>query len=297
MKIRQIEYFVAVAEELHFRNAATRLNVSQPPLSQQIQELEKHLGVVLFSREKAGVSLTPAGRRLLPHARRILESIEAASKAARHDVIKALNVGFVSSASPMLAPIIRQIRESFPDIDLRMIEANSARQADMLRSGSIDLALVRGPWTCAGFAREVIAEEQLALILATDHPRAADPDLKLADLADEPFVFFPRELGPGFFDTVVGACSRAGFSPELNQIAGSTLTMIALVASGQGFSLVPARLASVAKGIAALYPSDLNATTVLLAAFHESRRQMEPIPSIIRIFKEFSMGDPSRGLI
>ncbi len=297
MKLRQIEYFVAVAEELHFRNAARRLNISQPPLSQQIQQLEEHLGVALFSRDKTGVSLTPAGRRLLPHARHILKSIEAASKAARHDEIKGLNVGFVSSASPMLAPVIRRIRETFPDIDLRMTEANSARQADMLRAGLIDMALVRGPWACAGFIREVIAEEQLALILASDHPRASDPALKLADLANEPFVFFPRELGPGFFDTVVGACNRAGFSPELNQVAGSTLTMIALVASGQGFSLVPTRLALVAKGIATLHPSDLDATSVLLAAFHESRRQMEPIPSIIRIFKELSMEDPFRSLI
>lgn len=297
MKLRQIEYFVAVAEELHFRNAARRLNISQPPLSQQIRQLEEHLRIELFVRNKRGVSLTAAGRRLLPHARRILETVETASKAARYGETNILTIGFVSSASLLLAPAIRRIRELYPGIDLRMIEANTVRQGDMLRAGLLDIALVRGPWACANFVAEVVAREDLVLILAADHPRAADPTIKLADLAAEPFVFFSRELGPAFFDAVVGACNRAGFSPELNQVAGSTLTMIALVASGQGFSLIPRKLAAVANGIVAVQPPDLDATTTLLAAYHESRKQAEPIPSIVRIFRDFSAATSPSTLI
>lgn len=292
MNLRQLEYFVAVAEDLHFRNAARRLNISQPPLSRQIKELEEDLKVELFVRGQGGVSLTLAGRRLLPHARRILKSIITARRAARGDESNAISIGFVSSASVLVPLFSQHIRAHFPEIDLRLTEAGSARQSDMLRVGELDIALLRGPWAKAGFISEDVRRDNLALIVPVDHPRAGDPDLKLADLASEPFVFFPRDLGPGFFDTAMSACHAAGFSPTITQVAGSTLTMIALVASGQGFSLVPSSLAAMAKGVKILNPSDLNSTTLLLAAYPKTRKLTEPTASIIEILKQFG-NDPT----
>jgi DNA-binding transcriptional LysR family regulator len=288
MNLRQIKYFVAVSEELHFRNAARRLNISQPPLTRQIKDLEEDLGVALFVRGKHGVSPTPAGRRLLPHAQRILKSVETASRAARWGESNSITIGFVSSASVLVPSISRQIRACNPEIDLQLIEEGSARQHDMLRVGELDIALVRGPWANTGYISEEVSRDKLALIVPNDHPRAGDLDLKLADLASESFVFFPRELGPGFFDTAINACYAAGFSPVMNQVAGSTLTMIALVASGQGFSLVPSSLAVMARGVTVLYPSDLNSTTQLLAAYPEECKRSEPTASVIKVLKGFS---------
>jgi DNA-binding transcriptional LysR family regulator len=292
MNLRQLKYFVAVSEELHFRNAARRLNISQPPLSRQIKELEEDLKVELFIRGQRGVSLTPAGRRLLPHARRILKSVKTARRAARGEESNTITIGFVSSASVLVPSISQQIRARIPEIDLRLIEAGSARQSDMLRVRELDIALLRGPWTNPEYASEEVSRDNLALIVPKDYPRAGDPDLKLADLSSEPFVFFPRELGPSFFDTAISACYSAGFSPTINQVAGSTLTMIALVASGQGFSLVPANLANMAKGVTVLNPSDLNSTTLLLAAYPKARKLSEPTASIIEILKQFG-DDPT----
>ena len=292
MNLRQLKYFVAVSEDLHFRNAARRLNISQPPLSRQIKELEEDLRVELFVRGRRGVSLTPGGRRLLPYARRILKSVETARQAAQGDDNNTITIGFVSSASVLIPSIAQKIRARIPEIDLRLIEAGSAQQGDMLRVGELDIALLRGPWSNIEYASEEIRRDNLALIVPNDYLRAGDPDLKLADLASEPFVFFPRELGPSFFDTAISACHAAGFSPTINQVVGSTLTMIALVASGQGFSLVPANLADMAKGVTVHKPSDLNSTTLLLAVYAKAGKLNKSTASIIEILKQFG-DDPT----
>ena len=288
MELRQLKYFIAVAEELHFRNAAQRLNISQPPLSRQIRRLEEDIKVHLFVRNKRGVSLTPAGKRFLPYAKNILKSIDLAAEVARQGNPKAVTLGFVSSASMLLPPVLRRVRETHPTIELKMIEAGSQRQKDMIRAGELDIALVRGPWSCPGVISEAVQDDDLSIILANDHPRATDSTLKLADLAAEPFVFFPRELGPGFFDTVMSACNQAGFAPELTQVAGSTLTIIALVAAGQGYSLMPTRLATSSRGVTVRRPQDLTAQTQLSIAYPEGRESWELTASIVHAFKDLA---------
>ncbi|HWA44984.1 MAG TPA: LysR substrate-binding domain-containing protein [Hypericibacter adhaerens] len=285
MELRHIKYFLAVAEELHFRKAAEALHISQPPLSQQIRQLEDELKVALFARNKRGVSLTPAGKRFLPHARRILAAVDSAVLVTRQGVPNLVKIGFVSSASMLLAPIMKRFRDGHPTVDLRLVEASTSRQGDMLRAGELDIGLLRAPWTSPGFVTETVARDKLAIILANDHPRAGDPKLKLADLADERFVFFPRELGPGYFDTVMAACNRAGLAPDLDQVAGSTLTIINLVAAGQGFSLVPLQLAAMSKGVTVHLPDDLEAETLLVAAYVEDKKDAELTRSLVTIFR------------
>jgi DNA-binding transcriptional LysR family regulator len=287
MELRHIRYFVAVAQELHFRRAAETLRISQPPLSQQIRQLEHELKIAVFTRDRRGVSLTPAGKRFLPYARRILATVDSAVLAAREGTPNLLKLGFVSSAAMLLAPITRKFREFHPALDLRLVEASSSRQGDMLRSGELDIGLLRGPWASPGFVVEVVARDKLCIVFANDNPLADDPALRLADLVNERFVFFPRELGPGFFDTAMAACNKAGFTPQLDQVAGSTLTIVSLVAAGQGFSLVPSRLAATSNGVTSRIPSDLDAETLLVAAYPVARRDSELTRSLIDIMKAY----------
>jgi DNA-binding transcriptional LysR family regulator len=293
MELRHIRYFLAVAEELHFRKAAETLHISQPPLSQQIRQLEEELKIALFVRNKRGVALTPAGKRLLPYARRILAAVDAAVLTTRQGAPNLVKIGFVSSAAMLLSPMMHRFRELHPEVDLRMVEASTSRQGDMLRAGELDVGLLRAPWASPGFISEVVARDRLAIILANDHPLADNPRLKLADLVNERFVFFPRELGPGYFDTVMAACNRAGLAPELDQIAGSTLTIINLVAAGQGFSLVPSQLAATSKGVTARIPKDLDAETLLVTAYSEDKKDTVLTRSLVKVIK--ACAPPSRG--
>lgn len=271
MDLRHIRYFVAVAEELHFRRAAERLNVSQPPLSQQIRGLEEELGVALFHRSRRAVSLTPAGRRFLPRARRILSEIDAAILLTRHGSAQAFAVGFVSSATSLMAPVLRHLRTIHPGIDLHLVEGSTSQQADMLRTGEIDVGFLRPPVPGRDINTEIVMRERLALILANDHPLAGQASLKLADMARERFVLFPRALGPGLFDSIIVACRKVGFSPEIDQMGQSMLTILGLVAAGQGVSLVPASLAREASGVVFHQPADLDEMTALAAAYSVER--------------------------
>jgi DNA-binding transcriptional LysR family regulator len=285
MELRHIKYFLAVAEELHFRRAAEILHISQPPLSQQIRQLEEELRVELFVRDRRRVSLTPAGKRFLPYARRVLAAVDSAVLVARQGEPNSLRIGFVSSSAMLLPSIIKKFRECNPSVDLHLVEASTSRQGDMLRTGELDIGLLRAPWASQGFISEVVSRDKLSIVLANDHPLANDPTLKLADLVNERFVFFPRELGPGFFDTVMAACNRAGFAPELDQVAGSTLTIVSLVAAGQGFSLVPSQLAATSKGVTSRITSDLDAETVLVAAYAADKKDSDLTKSLVEIVK------------
>lgn len=287
MELRHIRYFIAVAEDLHFRKAAERLGISQPPLSQQIRQLEEYLKVPLFTRDRRGVSLTPAGKRFLPYARRIIAAVHSGVTIAREGAPNSLKIGFVSSASMLLVPIMRKFRETHPDVELTIVEASTSKQSEMLTTGELDVGLLRAPWARAGFISEVVAHDKLCLILANDHPLADKPGLKLADLVNERFVFFHRELGPGFFDTAIAACNRAGFSPHLDQVAGSTLTIVSLVAAGQGFSLVPSLLAATSNGVTVRPTSDLDADTQLIAAYQVEKKDSTIIRSLVEIIKTY----------
>ncbi|MGI8909494.1 MAG: LysR family transcriptional regulator, partial [Rubrobacteraceae bacterium] len=201
MDIRQLRYFVAVAEERHFGRAAKRLHLSQPPLSMQIKNLEHELGVELFERSTRRVALTDAGRILLERARGILSLTEEAAEAvkgAEAGLGGRLEVGFISSATlSLLPPAIRLFRERFSGVELDLKELTSAQQVDALYEGEIRLGLVRLPLRAPGIQLEPVLEESLVVALPSGHPLEALDRVPVGEIVDLPMIFFTRHLIPG----------------------------------------------------------------------------------------------------
>ena len=271
MELRHLRYFLAVAEELHFGRAARALGIRQPPLSQQIRALEDDLGVVLFDRSSRRVRLTPAGEAFRTDARRSLAAAEAARRAARRagrgdigDVV----LGFVGSATYTLLPrILRAFRARYPDVHLTLRELPTSDQVEALRQGAIDIGLVRPPLTGADALQvELLGADGLSVALPTDHPLARGRDVAAHRLADEPFVLFPRRLGPGLYDQILTYCRQAGFEPRTVQEAVQMQTIVALVAGGIGVSLVPSSMTRLRRADVAYRPVRPAAAGIHLAA-------------------------------
>jgi len=245
MELRHLRYFLAVAEELHFGRAATRVRIAQPPLSQQIRHLEQELGVALFNRTKRRVELTPAGRALLEHARQILAESERAKRVAQRagrGEIGRLAIGFVSSADLDILPrVLRVWRERFPDVEVELHALLTAAQVDALRRERIDLGFIRLPTDETSLVVQSIQHEPLVAALPEGHRLARCARVRLADLASDTMLLFPRHTAPGYYDVFISACRRAGFTPRMLH-PGSMQTNLALVSAGLGVSLMPASI-------------------------------------------------------
>lgn len=240
--LRLLRQFVAVAEELHFRRAAERLHMAQPPLSAAIRRLEEGIGTPLLVRSSRHVALTTAGSVLLEEARRVLATLEtgiARTRLAASGRVGSLDLTFLSNCA-ILPAVLRAYRSACPEVDLRLFEASTADQVDRLLDGSADVGLLRPPGTPASeLVYERVLRQKLRLALPADH-RLADADVvALEDFAEADFVATPRDKGVGFHDGVLDICWRAGFSPRIVQRARQMHTVKALVASGIGVALVP----------------------------------------------------------
>lgn len=246
MELRHLRYFVTVAEELHFGRAAQRLHIAQPPLSQQIRQLEEELGVQLFLRTKRSVSLTEAGAAFFEEAQRVLEQTKHAVEVAQrtgHGEQGQLIIGFVGSATYGLLPrLLRNFRERYPAVVLVLRELTTSQQVHALQEQRIHLGVLRPPVTQKFLTLEAFTQEALIVALPEGHRLASQRSLSLAELAGEPFVLFPRRLGPGLYDHILHLCQQAGFSPHITQEAIQMQTTVGLVAAGFGIGLVPASL-------------------------------------------------------
>lgn len=241
--MRHLRYFVAVAEELHFGEAAKRLHIAQPPLSQQIRQLEKQLGVELLRRTKRRIELTEAGRAFLDEARRILErveqSIRTAQRASRGEIGE-LTVGFEGFATYDVIPnILKIFRERFPDIHLQLKEMTTAQLIEALHNKDIQVGFLLSPIRDEELSFEPILEEFIIVALPENHPLSAKQKIPLRALKSEPFVLFPRHLGCGLYNQIIGLCQNADFTPNVIQEANQMQTILGLIATGLGISLVP----------------------------------------------------------
>jgi DNA-binding transcriptional LysR family regulator len=242
--VRRLRYFLAVAEELHFGRAADRLNIAQPALSRQIASLEGAIGALLFDRTRSNIHLTTAGETLLPRARDILSRVADAARLARRaaeGAIGVLEVGFVGSATFSILPnILNEFRTSHKDVELILHAMNTAELRAALVSRSIDVAFARPGISDPEIVSEVIHTEPLIVALPEKDPLAAKSQIALGDLADHPFVLYPRHPRPSFADTILELCRGAGFSPDVAQETMEIQTALSLVSVGAGVSLVPA---------------------------------------------------------
>ncbi|MGW2939474.1 LysR family transcriptional regulator [Streptomyces sp. NPDC001156] len=242
MELRRLVAFVAVAEELHFGRAAKRLQMAQPPLSQQIRQLEKELGVQLFERNTRSVKLTSAGQSYLEPVRTVLKDLDLATRAARAAGLGQygqVTVGFAGASSHESLPrLTRAVRALHPGIEL-VLKGQTYANAALARvaEGSLDLGFVRLSATPPGVALRVIGEEEMICALPSYHPLAQRDRIPVAALAEEPFVSFPANAGSSLRDATFQVCDTAGFTPRVVQEAPDSHTILALVAAGVGVTL------------------------------------------------------------
>jgi len=247
VELRQLRYFLVIADEGNFSRAAVRLHISQPPLSTQIKSLEEELGVALFKRTNRGVSLTAAGVVFAEEARVLLTRLENAKAKAvqtgRGD-IGLLSIGFVSIADySILPPALKAFRTRFPFVEVDLHELTTDAQIRELRAGRLDLGIGLGPVDEPDLSFEAVLREELLYAVPAGHPAAKSAGrVDLRTLAKENFIVAPRELAPGLYDLILSHCRSFGFAPRITQHARQMQTVIGLVSSGMGVGLVPSSL-------------------------------------------------------
>ncbi len=287
MELRHLRYFVAVAEELNFTRAAARLGIGQPPLSQQIKDLEREVGANLFRRIPSGAELTDAGRALLDEARNILrlsETAKAVARRAAEGEVGTLHVGFIASAvfNPVVPSSIRSFRRAFPNVSVRLEEGTLTRLLERLERRDADVVFIRPPpGEMPGLTLHRFADEPMLIVVPSSHPLAARRRVPVSALQGDPVILFPRASAVTVYDEIIAACKKAGFEPVLGQEAPQLTSVVSLVAAEFGVAFVPRSLAQVKIAGVEYLPIDGEAPIARLAA---ATRIDDPSP----IVKNFS---------
>src|SRR5471030_60797 len=290
MELRHLRYFLVVAEELHFTRAAHRIGIAQPPLTQQIKALEKELGVRLFDRAPGKVTLTAAGEIFFSESRAILESVDKAITRTRlyaQGLAGQICVGFTESASfnPAVTGSLNRFREFYPDVELRLEENRSAQLIDALRQGRIDAAFVRLPIDAGEDIRfDLISNEPMVLAVNRNHRLASRTSLSLSSLKDEQFILYPRTTRLGLTESIILACQRCGFAPNVVQHAPQISSTINLVASSLGVTIVPQCMSTSrpdAVRYLALKGADLRASLGIAYRLEDSSSTLRNLVAII----------------
>lgn len=245
MNLRQLQYLVAAAEELNFTAAAARCHVSQPPFSRAISDLEAEVGARLFNRTTHSVSLTAAGEWLVRDVRRALALIgDAAEQAGRlgAGLQGTIKIGFGGSAVYALMPeMIRRVRVAIPDVSIEFVSLAVLDQIEALRTGAIDLGVLRLPVHDELIETRFVYEEPLIVALPDNHPLAGSGStVRLSQLAGNAFVTYQPRRGFNYHLDLLALCRLAGFSPDIRHEAATTEAVIGIVACGEGVALVPA---------------------------------------------------------
>lgn len=247
MDLRQLEAFVAVAEELHFGRAAKRMHMAQPPISRHIRRLEEEVGAQLLVRSGRGVETTPAGQAFLHEARATLSQAVRASRVAQRFArgeLGRLRIGHVDSASSELLPTaLRAFHDQYPDVRLVLEESRTTALVRAVLEGHLDVAFVRPPVTDDRLRSEVLMDEPLVVAVPSEHPLAGHERVRINLLADERFIVVPWHEQPALHDEIIGTCRRAGFHPTIAEEAYPISSVVLLVAAGLGVAMVPAFLA------------------------------------------------------
>ena len=297
MELRHLRYFVAVAQEEHMTRAAAKLGIQQPPLTQQIQILEKELGVQLFLRESRRIQLSPAGRVFLTDAQAILASAEQAIlRVQRFELGEEgnLRLGFTSSASlhQMTPDLVRSFRETYPLIKLDIEEGAAHDLMHALEQEKIDIAFSRSsvkPYS--GIASFELLKEDMVIAIPMNHPLSNTPNgvLSLKDLRDENFIFYQQVNGSGIKESLINECAKEGFEPKSAQVVYRIMGALHIVASGLGIAIVP-------KSMQAIQPESVvyktfhpkSVLTVPLSLAYRENSSMLAVQRFLTLAHEFT---------
>ncbi len=275
MELRNINYFIAIAEEQSFSKAALRLGISQPPLSMQIKKLEHEMGVELFYRHSYGVTLTPAGKMflkmVLPIHSQLKDAVKLTQNMANGESGE-LRLGFTGTSilNPLVPVAIQQFQERYPPVNLILKEANSLVLIDDLLNNKLDIAIVRPPeqYPKVITIRNLI-HEKLIVALPIQYP-SNDHVIDLAELKNESLIVSPAEVSAGLYAAILNTCNAHGFIPQIGQQAPQIVSMLSLVAANLGISLVPESTQQLKiEGVKYKYLKNETATIALGIAFKE----------------------------
>lgn len=289
MDLKQLRYFVAVAEELHFGRAAARLCISQPALSFDIKKLESLLDIQLLNRNNKSVSLTNAGQVLLGEARYLLLRAEQARRLTQRSAegfAGRLSVGFVNSILHRGLPqAVKAFECDHPDTEIVLMEMNSAAQAQALQRGQIDIGFVHGATFAAGIHSEPLLAEPFLCCLPLNHRLAQQAHIDLAQLAGDDFILFPREVSPHYHDLIIARCVAAGFSPRIRHETRLWQTVVAMVAHEMGVALVPQTLALLGQPGVSYCEIEGQAAPSEILAIHLADQPSAAADSFLALFK------------
>ncbi|ESA33369.1 family transcriptional regulator [Leptolyngbya sp. Heron Island J] len=280
MKLHAFQYFVTLAEELHFGRAAARLQITQPALSRQIHRLEAEMGVTLLYRTKRTVELTEAGTAFLVEVRKALQQLDAAVQLAQRidrGEVGSLRIAFTpSSMHTVLPDILRNFRDRYPDVKLAMSEICTLDQVNGLRKETIDIGFLHPPLEASFLNLYPLQGERLLIALPEGHALARQHQLSLKSLAAEPFIVHPRHEGPVLYDQFLALCRKAGFEPNIVYRDSKHQTRVGLVAAGTGITYVPESLQKVGlSGVS--YCSLVDDFLELQLAVAWRRQQVSPV--------------------
>ncbi|HLS92073.1 MAG TPA: LysR family transcriptional regulator [Microbacterium sp.] len=263
MSLVQLECFIAVAEELHFGAAAARLKMTQPPLSRQIQQLERELDTRLFSRTSRRVELTQAGRALLPNARRLIDLAARAAADVRSvgkGAAGTVTIGYTAMAGQAVIPdLMRRAATALPGVSLLLRELVSVDQVEGIEKGTIDIGLMRPLLARPQMRTRPILRERLVVATPADSEVAQrGGPVRLIDLVSEPLLMYSPGVARYFHDLLLSMFVASGVHPRIAQYAGQVPTLLALVSAGLGFTLVPESARRIAPDTVALLPVSPN---------------------------------------
>jgi LysR family transcriptional regulator, benzoate and cis,cis-muconate-responsive activator of ben and cat genes len=286
MELRQLRYFTAVASERSFSRAAEKLNVAQPPLSRQVQQLEDELGVRLLDRTRP-MTLTPSGRYFFEEAGQLLqrlEEIRAMTRKLGKERHARIGVGFIASTLyDALPELLRRFRVTVPEVEIGLVEMTTAEQIAALREGRIDIAFGRLHFEDDGITRKVIREERLIVVLPRLHPLVSAPGpITLRDIADHPLILDPRMPRPSYADLVLRYFQERALSPRTAYEVRDLQTALGLVAAGAGIAIVPASARRIARDDVVYREID---ETGLIAPVIMSHRKGDKSPLLARMKK------------
>lgn len=273
MELRHLRYFVAVAEELNFRRAAERLSMAQPPLSQQIHDLEQELGVQLFNRSNRAIQLTVAGRVFLTDTYQILAQSDMAihrAQRANKGELGQLTLGYTSLIhNPLFPAVLRLHHERYPEVELILRDLVTIEQMQQLNTNTLDVSFA----THASFAitsleqetlsQEVVLREPMVALLPSNHRLAKQAAISLAALANESWIWFARPFDPTTYDYMMRLFEQVGFRPNVTQEINQQQIILSLVIAGFGISLAPRSITSIAKGVDVAFVDVVDPTPIV----------------------------------